>query len=113
MKRVSLLLLGLVAFCFASAQEKFNGLDMNMGTLSRLSDAQPRSISPKTLTGKKGKAGWRIPKNTKGNVMLRTPLCKPENLVSDGKSIHTLRSIREKPLRLRKLMDRELFSISG
>jgi len=66
MKRVSLLLLSLVAFCFASAQEKFNGLDMNMGTLSRLSDAQTRSISPENFTGEKGKGGMADPEKHKG-----------------------------------------------
>jgi hypothetical protein len=35
----------------------FNGLDMNMGTLPRLSDAQTRSISPENFTGEKGKGG--------------------------------------------------------
>lgn len=34
---------------------KFNGLNMGMGNLSRLSDAQTRSISPENFTGKKGK----------------------------------------------------------
>ena len=32
----------------------FNGLDMNMGNLSRLSNAQSRSISPENFTGEKG-----------------------------------------------------------
>jgi len=41
----------------ASAQEKFNGLSMGMGTLSRLSHAKTRSISPENFTGEKGKAG--------------------------------------------------------
>ena len=35
----------------------FNGLGMNMGTLSRLSSAKTRSISPENFTGEKGKAG--------------------------------------------------------
>jgi hypothetical protein len=35
----------------------FNGLGMNMGSLSRLSKAQTRSISPENFTGEKGKAG--------------------------------------------------------
>ena len=35
----------------------FNGLGMNMGTLSRLSHAQSRSISPENFTGEKGKGG--------------------------------------------------------
>ena len=35
----------------------FNGLGMNMGNLSLLSDAESRSISPENFTGEKGKAG--------------------------------------------------------
>ncbi len=35
----------------------FNGLGMNMGTLSRLSAAKSRSISPENLTGDKGQGG--------------------------------------------------------
>ena len=35
----------------------FNGLGMTMGTLSRLSGAQTRSISPENFTGDKGRAG--------------------------------------------------------
>jgi len=35
----------------------FDGLNMNMGTLPRLSDAQTRSISPENFTGEKGKGG--------------------------------------------------------
>ena len=38
------------------AQQKFNGLDMSMGNLSRLSDACTRSISPENFTGAKGMA---------------------------------------------------------
>ncbi len=41
----------------ASAPARFNGLDMNLGNLSRLSDAQSRSISPENFHGEKGKAG--------------------------------------------------------
>ena len=37
--------------------ESFNGLNMHMGNLSRLSDAKTRSISPENLTGEKGKGG--------------------------------------------------------
>jgi len=44
----------------AFPQNKFNGLDMNMGSLSRLSDAKTRSISPKTLTEKREKPEWPI-----------------------------------------------------
>ncbi|MDR2656674.1 MAG: DUF2961 domain-containing protein [Oscillospiraceae bacterium] len=36
---------------------KFNGLGMNMGNLSRLSDAESRSISAENMTGEKGRGG--------------------------------------------------------
>ena len=35
----------------------FSGLEMNLGNLSRMSDAKTRSISPENFTGEKGKAG--------------------------------------------------------
>src|SRR4051794_28555418 len=35
----------------------FNGLGMNLGNLSRLSDALTRSISPENFSGEKGRAG--------------------------------------------------------
>ncbi|MFO0929682.1 MAG: glycoside hydrolase family 172 protein [Gemmataceae bacterium] len=35
----------------------FDGLDMNLGTLARLSNAETRSISPENFTGEKGKGG--------------------------------------------------------
>lgn len=44
-----------------SAQTKFNGLEMNMGNLYRLSDAKTRSISPENFSGEKGKAGMADP----------------------------------------------------
>jgi hypothetical protein len=37
--------------------EEFDGLDMNLGSLPRLSAAQTRSISPENFTGEKGKGG--------------------------------------------------------
>ena len=40
-----------------SGRGRFNGLNMNMGNLYRLSNAQTRSISPENFTGEKGKAG--------------------------------------------------------
>jgi len=43
------------------AQSKFNGLDMNMGNLYRLSNAKTRSISPENFSGEKGKAGMADP----------------------------------------------------
>ena len=36
---------------------QFNGLNMNMGNLARLSQAETRSISPENFTGEKGKGG--------------------------------------------------------
>ncbi|MDB5205262.1 MAG: hypothetical protein JWR72_337 [Flavisolibacter sp.] len=61
----------IAAFCLVStavwAQPgKFNGLDMNMGNLSRLSDAKTRSISPENFTGEKGKGGTSDPVKNKG-----------------------------------------------
>lgn len=52
----------LLSFCACMAlasvaQQPFNGLDMNMGTLHRLSDARTRSISPENFTGEPGKGG--------------------------------------------------------
>jgi len=39
------------------AQQKFNGIDVNLSNLYRVSDAKTRSISPENFTGEKGKAG--------------------------------------------------------
>ncbi len=41
----------------ANAQQKFNGIDVNLGNLYRLSDAKSRSISPENFNGEKGKGG--------------------------------------------------------
>jgi hypothetical protein len=38
-------------------QQKFNGLDVNLGNLYRTSDAKTRSISPENFNGEKGKGG--------------------------------------------------------
>ena len=43
------------------SQNRFNGLEMNMGNLYRLSDAKTRSISPENFTGEKGKGGMADP----------------------------------------------------
>lgn len=45
------------------AQTGFNGLDMNIGNLYRLSNARSRSISPENIGGEKGKAGMADPTN--------------------------------------------------
>jgi hypothetical protein len=50
------LLLSSLAFSVA-AQQKFDGLNMNMGNIYRMSDAKTRSISPENFNGEKGKGG--------------------------------------------------------
>ena len=50
-----------------TAQTKFDGLNMNLGNLYRLSDAKTRSISPENFSGEKGKAGMADPAD-KGKV---------------------------------------------
>ena len=40
-----------------AADAPFNGLDLNLGNLYRLSNAKSRSISPENFTGEKGKGG--------------------------------------------------------
>jgi hypothetical protein len=49
-----------------SARGRFNGLNMNLGNLYRLSNAQTRSISPENFTGEKGKAGMATEGTGKG-----------------------------------------------
>jgi len=44
----------------AHAQKAFNGLNMNLGNLSRLSHAKTRSICAENFTGEKGKAGMAV-----------------------------------------------------
>jgi hypothetical protein len=80
MKKLTLILAcSLLVFkCFGQQNEKFNGLDMNLGTLSRLSDAKTRSISPENFTGEKGKGGMADPVKDKGkrNVANATPAAR-------------------------------------
>src|ERR1700709_113565 len=58
MKKLFLLAGGLgILATSAYAQQKFNGLDANMGNIYRTSDAVSRSISPENFTGEKGKGG--------------------------------------------------------
>ncbi|MEY9640990.1 hypothetical protein ABIF66_009244 [Bradyrhizobium japonicum] len=38
----------------------FSGLGLHLGNLSRLSNAQTRSISPENFTGEKGKGGMSL-----------------------------------------------------
>jgi hypothetical protein len=55
MKPVLIIALSLISSLLFA--QKFNGIDSNMGTLYRLSDAKSRSISPENFTGEKGKGG--------------------------------------------------------
>lgn len=57
MKKLFLISLAACISCAALAQKGFNGLEMNMGNLHRLSDAKTRSISPENFTGEPGKGG--------------------------------------------------------
>ncbi|HZG24509.1 MAG TPA: glycoside hydrolase family 172 protein [Chitinophagaceae bacterium] len=54
-----LIAIGLLVTGSLHAQKsgRFNGLDMNLGNLYRLSDAKTRSISPENLSGEPGKGG--------------------------------------------------------
>ena len=68
MKTLLMLMTGLLCSFYAFSQEggNFSGLNMNMGNLSRLSDAKTRSISPENFTGEKGKGGMADPVKSKG-----------------------------------------------
>lgn len=58
MKRFSIfVILFFLSAVLVNAQEKFDGLNSNLGNLYRLSDAKTRSISPENFTGEKGKGG--------------------------------------------------------
>ncbi|WP_119079989.1 glycoside hydrolase family 172 protein [Chitinophaga alhagiae] len=57
MKKLFLISLAACISSAALAQKGFNGLEMNMGNLHRLSDAKTRSISPENFTGEPGKGG--------------------------------------------------------
>ncbi len=59
-----MLLAGLLAVNMSGfAQTPFNGLDMNLSNLSRVSKAETRSISPENFTGERGKGGMATPSN--------------------------------------------------
>src|SRR5712691_6137651 len=60
MKRCAIVLLvcGLAGTC--SAQERFDGLSVDLSNLYRLSKARTRSISPENFTGEKGKGGMAV-----------------------------------------------------
>lgn len=53
----TLLCIAMTTDCLYAQPSLFNGLNMGLGNLSRLSKAKTRSISPENFTGEKGKAG--------------------------------------------------------
>ncbi len=60
MKSQSILVLAMALVSLAgsrAADVPFNGLELNLGNLCRISTAQTRSISPENFTGEKGGAG--------------------------------------------------------
>jgi hypothetical protein len=61
MKKTFSLLTTLLISTLLFSQSDFNGLNMNMGNLYRMSDAETRSISPENFTGEKGKGGMAVP----------------------------------------------------
>lgn len=68
MKKLLLIVVALMFRLASVAQqpEKFDGLNVGLGNLSRLSDAKTRSISPENFTGEKGKGGMADPVKSKG-----------------------------------------------
>ena len=57
MRNIFLIVCTLCTSMIVLAQQKFNGIEVNMGNLYRLSDAKSRSISPENFNGEKGKGG--------------------------------------------------------
>src|SRR6202012_212782 len=67
MKRPALIVLMSVLIAWgAKAQEKFNGIGVNMGNMFMMSDAKTRSISPENFNGEKGKGGMATEGTGKG-----------------------------------------------
>jgi len=60
---IGLLVFHTTGLSIAQKPATFNGLEMNLGNLSRLSDAKTRSISPENITGEPGKGGTTLLKN--------------------------------------------------
>lgn len=57
MKKICILFALFYCFCMALPQDAFNGLDVNIHNLYKLSKAKTRSISPENFTGGKGMGG--------------------------------------------------------
>jgi D-arabinan exo alpha-(1,3)/(1,5)-arabinofuranosidase (non-reducing end) len=58
--KVCFVLFTAALFIYAGEEKIYNGLHLNLGTLSRLSHAQTRSISPENFSGEKGKGGMSL-----------------------------------------------------
>lgn len=78
MKKIIIyIVISLLAVVEVSSQSAFNGLEMNMGNLYRMSNAQTRSISPENFTGEKGKGGMaRLEDKDKVNVANAAPAAR-------------------------------------
>lgn len=61
MKKTCLIICLFILAQLSFSQGSFNGLDMNMSNLYRMSNAKTRSISPENFTGEKGKGGMADP----------------------------------------------------
>lgn len=59
-KWIVLTIVGLIAGSAYAQGRAFNGLNVSLGNLYRLSNAESRSISPENFTGEKGKGGMAI-----------------------------------------------------
>jgi hypothetical protein len=66
MRKSLIFLFSLCSLSIYGQQSKFNGAEMSLGNLSRLSDAKTRSISPENFSGAKGKGGMADPVKDKG-----------------------------------------------
>jgi hypothetical protein len=67
MKKTIFTLVAVLMSVYAFSQDtRFDGLDMSLSNLSKLSDAKTRSISPENFTGGKGKGGMADPIKNKG-----------------------------------------------
>ena len=78
--------------------ERFNGLGMSLGNLSRLSDAETRSISAENSTGAKGQGG----KATEGTSAIAATTGAPPTSVNS----RSRRGDRERLARPRSVAER-------
>ncbi len=83
--------LALALLTFGQKNDKFNGLNLNLGNLYRLSDAKTRSISPENFTGEPGKAGMATLENgnarSAGRDLGQGWKLNPYILIEPGKTV--------------------------